>query len=262
MTFPVVMSISGHDPGGGAGIQADIEAIASQTCHPVSVTTCITVQDTHGVYRVEPLPDYLILQQAEALVSDMEISVLKFGLLGSLEAIRTARVIIKEAPQGVPVILDPILAINEHQRSWENMVVDMLREYVLPHTYLITPNRTELARLSGLEHASLEQQATKLLEFGCQRVLLTDAVDDDEHVENQLFVDGKLVRTWRWERLPHLYYGPGCTLASACAGQLARGVELEKALSSAQAYTWGSLEAGYDVGQGRRIPHRLYWCRQ
>lgn len=262
MAKPVVMSISGHDPGGGAGIQADIEAITSQSCHPVSVMTCITVQDTHGVYRVEALPDYLILQQAEALLSDMQVATLKFGLLGSLEAIRTARVIIKEAPSDVPVVLDPILALNEAQHDTGNMAVDMMREYILPHTNLITPNKKELARLSGLPNASITEQAKQLQAYGCHHVLVKDVESDHKaSFVNQLFTDGVLRRTWSWERLPHLYYGPGCTLASACAAQLAHQPDLEKALTTAQAYTWGSLEAGLNVGQGRRIPQRLYWSK-
>lgn len=258
MTTPVVMAISGHDPVGGAGVSADIEAIGSQGCHAASVITCITVQDTHDVYRVEPLPDYLILQQAEALLPDMNIAAIKIGLLHTVEAVKAVRTLIREAPQNIPIVLDPSLSVGIG-RQGSPEVEQAIRTELLPLVTLLTLNHAELARLSQRPDASTQEQAQALLPYGCKAVLVTGTDNHTPQLDNILFEQGELSRVWSWERLPHHYSGSGCTLTAACAAQLAKGTDLMKALMTAQAYTWGALEAGRAIGQGYRIPNRLYW---
>lgn len=258
MTTPVVMAISGHDPVGGAGVSADIEAIGSQGCHAASVITCITVQDTHDVYRVEPLPDYLILQQAEALLPDMAIAAIKIGLLHTVEAVKAVRTLIREAPQNIPIVLDPSLSIGIG-RQGNTEVEQALRTELLSLVTLLTLNNHELARLAQLPEGSAQDQAKALLPYGCKAILVTGTNAPTEQLENTLYQEGELIKVWSWERLPHHYSGSGCTLTAACAAQLAKGADLMKALMTAQAYTWGSLEAGRAIGQGYRIPNRLYW---
>lgn len=261
MTTPIVMTISGHDPVGGAGVSADIEAIGSQGCHAVSVITCITVQDTHDVYRVEPLPDYLILQQAEALLPDMNISAIKVGLLHTVEAVKAVRTLIREAPQNIPIVLDPSLNVGiGHQGNPE--VEQSIRVDLLPLVTLLTLNNHELARLAQLPHASAQDQARALLAYGCKAILVTGTNEPTAQIENALYQDGQLTKVWSWERLPHHYSGSGCTLTAACAALLAKRMDLMKALMIAQSYTWGALEAGRAIGQGVRVPNRLYWLPQ
>lgn len=254
---PVVMTLAGHDPGGGAGIQADIEAIASQGCHPVAVITCLTVQDTHNVQRVEPISDYLVQQQAEALLADMPVAAFKIGLLGSVAIVEAVHNILLQAPD-VPVILDPILAAGGGRSLSSDLLVEAIREYLLPLTTLLTPNVPEAARLAT-RGADQDAQALSLLDQGCEYVLLTGTHAATERVENALYGEERRLRTWMWERLPHSYHGSGCTLAAACAANLARGMDVSKAVASAQAYTWGSLQAGRRIGGGQWIPNRFYW---
>lgn len=254
---PVVMTLAGHDPGGGAGIQADIEAIASQGCHPVSVITCLTVQDTCNVQRIEPVADYLIEQQAEALLADMPVAAFKIGLLGSVAAVEAVHRILLQAPD-VPVILDPVLAAGGGKNLSTDRLVEAIHEYLLPLTTLLTPNVPEAARLA-ITGDTLDAQALSLLDQGCAYVLLTGTHAETERVENALYGEGKRLRTWTWERLPETYHGSGCTLASACAANLAKGMETGKAVAAAQAYAWGSLQAGYKLGKCQWIPNRFYW---
>lgn len=254
---PVVMTLAGHDPTGGAGIQADSEAIASQGCHAVSVITCLTVQDTRNVQRIEPLADYLIEQQAEALLADMPIAAFKIGLLGSVEVVQAVHRILLQAPD-VPVILDPVLAAGGGKDFANDELLGAIREYLLPLTTLLTPNVPEAAQLA-VRGATLDEQAFALLDQGCEYVLLTGTHAATERVENALYGDGKRLRTWLWERLSETYHGSGCTLAAACAANLAKGMEMSKAVAAAQAYTWGSLQAGRKIGRGQWIPDRFYW---
>lgn len=251
------MTLAGHDPGGGAGIQADIEAIASQGCYPVSVITCLTVQDTCDVQRIEPVADYLIEQQAEGVLADMPVAAFKIGLLGSMDVVEAVHRILLQAPD-VPVILDPILAAGGGKSLSSDILVEAIREYLLPLTTLLTPNVPEAMRLA-MAGETLEEQAASLLDQGCEYVLLTGTHAETEQVENALYGDGRRLRTWSWERLPGTYHGSGCTLASACAANLAKGMEISKAVAVAQAYAWGSLQAGRMIGRGQWVPDRFYW---
>ncbi|MEN9425117.1 MAG: hypothetical protein RL122_2500 [Pseudomonadota bacterium] len=254
---PVVMVLAGHDPSGGAGIQADSEAIASQGCHATTVITCLTVQDTCNVHRIEPVIDYLIEQQAEALLADMPIAAFKIGLLGSVAAVEAVHRVLLQAPD-VPVILDPILAAGGGKNLSTDVLIEAIREYLLPLTTLLTPNVPEALGLA-LSGSTFDEQAFSLLDQGCEYVLLTGTHAQTERVENALYGDGKRLRTWLWERLPETYHGSGCTLASACAANLAKGMDISKAVAAAQAYTWGSLQAGRKTGRGQWMPDRFYW---
>jgi hydroxymethylpyrimidine/phosphomethylpyrimidine kinase len=114
-TRPVVLSISGHDPSGGAGIQADIETLAALDCHPCTVVTALTSQDTKDITRVFPQPGEQIGEQLRLLGNDMDIRCIKIGLLGSLEAASILHSFLKQSP-GVPVVLDPVLAAGRMRR--------------------------------------------------------------------------------------------------------------------------------------------------
>ncbi|HRJ54013.1 MAG TPA: hydroxymethylpyrimidine/phosphomethylpyrimidine kinase [Candidatus Thiothrix moscowensis] len=257
LVVPVVMTLAGHDPVGGAGVQADMEAIISQGCHPVSVITCLTVQDTRNVQRIDPVADYLIEQQAEAILADMPVAAFKIGLLGSVAVVEAVHRILLQAPD-VPVILDPVLAAGGGQSLSSDLLLEAIREYLLPLTTLLTPNVPEAASLA-LAGETQDDYAFSLLDQGCEYVLLTGTHAATERVENALYADGKRQRTWLWERLPQTYHGSGCTLASACAANLAKGMDVSKAVAAAQAYTWGSLQAGRRLGRGQWIPDRFYW---
>lgn len=254
---PVVMTLAGHDPCGGAGIQADIEAIASQGCHPVSVITCLTVQDTRNVQRIEPIADYLIQQQAETLLADLPVAAIKIGLLGSPAVVQAVSAVLEQAGD-IPVVLDPVLAAGGGLALADGDLLTAIRTYLLPHTTLLTPNVPEAQQLA-LAGESADAQALSLLEQGCRNVLLTGTHAATEQVENVLYAAGKRQRTWNWERLPQTYHGSGCTLAAACAANLGKGMAVEKAVAAAQAYAWGSLEAGRPLGRGQWLPDRFYW---
>jgi hydroxymethylpyrimidine/phosphomethylpyrimidine kinase len=250
----VVLCLSGHDPSGGAGIQADIESLHAIGCHPCTVITALTVQDTRDVRRVLPQQAACLLEQAAAVVEDLPVAAVKIGLLGSAElASAVARLLASLAP--VPVVLDPVLAAGGGGELASAELLERLRCELLPLATVLTPNAPEARRLAGLD-GPLDRCAEVLLAAGCGHVLITGTHEaEGAEVVNRLYHRNGS-RRWTWPRLPHSYHGSGCTLAAALAGFLALGHGVEAAAIEAQAYTWQALAAGRRLGRGQHLPAR------
>ena len=150
---PVVMAFSGNDPSGGAGIQADIEALISHGCHTAPVVTALTIQDTQDVLGYTPLDGGLIAEQARAVLEDMPVSAFKLGLLASTEAVEAIHTILKDYPD-IPVIMDPVLASGSGTMITEDDVIEAMHELLLPQVTVLTPNSRE-ARILAPEADTL-----------------------------------------------------------------------------------------------------------
>lgn len=265
---PIVLSFAASDPSGGAGIQADLLTLASLGCHPLSVITALTVQDTRGVRGVLPVAASLVADQARTLLADMAVAAFKIGLLGSSENIRVIAGIIAEYP-GLPLVLDPVLASGRGDELADAEMIAGLRELLLPLTTILTPNILEARRLTvGDRRPQDDRQPTQaecalsLLDQGCAYVLLTGTHDDTVRVINNLYRRGVgRVRSDACDRLPGSYHGSGCTLAAAIAAYLARGRSVEEAVGAAAEYTWRALVAGFLPGRGQFIPDRFHQAR-
>lgn len=257
--IPVVMTLAGNDPTGGAGIQADIEAIASMGAHAAPVITALTVQDTLNVMRLDPVDSTVVIEQARAILEDMPVAAIKIGLLGTLENIEAIHTLLHDYPD-LPVVLDPILRAGGGSRMTSDEMHAAMRELLFPYTTVLTPNSEE-ARTLAHEADTLDACAQELLDTGCELVLITGTHENSETVDNRLYGNHRLLETFSWERLPHSYHGSGCTLASAIAGLLAQGLEPFTAIHEAQEYTWESLKHGYRLGMGQYHPNRLFWAR-
>lgn len=253
---PVVLCFSGHDPSGGAGIQADIETIFSHCCHPASIITALTEQDSRNVKKLMPQHPDDVISQAETLLSDFNVAAIKIGLIGHAAVARAISEILQQCP-GVPVVLDPVLAAGGGTELAGRELIDTLVERLLPLTTILTPNSEEARRLS--EQQDLADCAHWLQDKGADYVLVTGTHEQSEQVHNRLFMPDQLSETFHWERLPHHYHGSGCTLAAAIAALLARGLDVFTAVNEAQEFTWQSLAAAYRPGQGQHNPNRLFW---
>lgn len=257
MNKPIVLCFSGHDPSGGAGIQADIETIISHRCHAASIITCLTEQDSRNVKRLLPQRSEDIISQAQTLLDDFEVAAFKIGLIGSAEVASAIAQIVRQHPR-IPLVLDPVLAAGGGSDLAGAALIAVIIEQLLPLTTLLSPNSLEARRLSGLEE--LSACAAKLLEFGVKNVLITGTHEDSDLVHNRLFMsEESRHETFNWQRLPHSYHGSGCTLAAAAAALLAQGLDLFSAVSEAQEFTWESLQAAYRPGRGQHNPERLFW---
>ena len=262
---PIVLSFAATDSSGGAGIQADILTLASMGCHPLSVITAITVQDTAGVEDILALDPEWVTDQARAVLEDMPVHVFKTGMLGSVEIITAIAEVISDYPN-IPLVLDPVLASGRGDELASDDMVMAMRELLLPQVTIITPNSLEARRLAQDDEdendmPDLNQCAERLLQMGCEYVLITGTHENTLQVVNNLYGTSGVVRTDSWRRLEGSYHGSGCTLASAIAAALANGLPLAEGVYEAQEYTWQSLKAGFRPGMGQFLPDRLFWAR-
>jgi hydroxymethylpyrimidine/phosphomethylpyrimidine kinase len=263
---PIVLTFAATDPSGGAGLQADILTLSSMGCHALSVVTAVTVQDTVGVEDVMPLDAEWVADQARSVLEDMPVSVFKIGLLGSVEIIAAIAEVVSDYPE-VPLVLDPVLSSGRGDELATDDMVIAMRELLIPQTTLITPNSLEARRLAiddgdDNDDPALEECSRRILTLGCEYVLITGTHENTPQVVNVLYSQEGVVRSDSWQRLPGIYHGSGCTLASAIAATIANGLPITEAVRDAQEYTWQALSSAYRPGMGQFIPDRLFWARE
>ncbi|MGG7055094.1 bifunctional hydroxymethylpyrimidine kinase/phosphomethylpyrimidine kinase [Nitrosomonas sp. ANs5] len=260
---PIVLSFAASDPTGGAGIQADILTLAGMGCHPLTVVTAITVQDTTGVEDILLLDAEWVVDQARTVLQDMPVQAFKIGMLGSVETIAAITEVISDYPD-IPLVIDPVLASGRGDSFANEEVIMAMREMLFPQATIITPNSLEARRIA-LENEddpdilSLQQSADRLLQWGCGYVLIKGTHENTPKVVNTLYDINGVVRSDTWQRLPGSYHGSGCTLSSAIAASLAHGISVADSVYEAQDYTWHALKAGFRPGMGQYIPDRFFW---
>jgi hydroxymethylpyrimidine/phosphomethylpyrimidine kinase len=262
---PKILTFSATDPTGGAGMSADIMTQSSLGCHPLSVVTGITVQDTMGVESLMPVAGELVNEQARNILEDSEVNIIKCGVLSSAENIAYVAEIISDYPD-IPVIIDPILASGRGDELANEEMRQSMIQLLFPHATLITPNSYEARRLvlfddEDIDQLTLEESATRLIAAGCDNVLITGAHEKTKEVINTLYQyeNSKDAKTYHWERLPGGYHGSGCTLTSAIAAYLAHGLNFLTAVEEGQHFTWQALKHAYRSGMGQLTPDRFFW---
>jgi len=258
-TSAATLAIGGHDPCGGAGIQADIEAIGALGGHAASVITCLTVQDTCNVQQLIPIDPKVVIAQAEAVLADLPVNAIKIGLIGDAAVAHALAQLLIRHPT-IPVVLDPVLAAGGGTPLASEKLRQTMLQELLPLTYLLTPNSHEARTLAGT--ANLSDCAEILLQQGCQHLLITGTHEESNEVINNLYSPEGLIEHWQWPRLPDEYHGSGCTLAAAIAALLAQGQNLIEALSQAQNFAWQSLAHAQKLGRGQALPDRFYQLKQ
>ncbi len=263
---PIVLVFAATDPSGGAGLQADIMTLSSMGCHPLSVVTAVTIQDTMGVDGISPIDAEWVADQARCVLEDIPVAAFKLGLLGSVEQIAAIAEVVSDYPE-VPLILDPVLASGRGDELVSEEMVIALRELLVPQTTILTPNTLEARRLAADdseegEAPDIAECARRLIGSGCEYVLVTGTHENTPQVVNTLYSQNGVLRSDAWQRLPGSYHGSGCTLASAIAATIANGLEISDAVKDAQEYTWQTLRAAFRPGMGQQIPDRLFWAHE
>lgn len=246
-----VLIIAGSDSGGGAGIQADIKAVTAMGGYAATAITAITVQNTLGVQDVHPLPLDLIEAQAWAVLDDIGADAIKTGMLGAVEVVERVAAILDSAD--VPAVVDPVMIAKGGHPLLPGAAVGAVRRLMVPRAALLTPNAPEAEALTGVPVADLDGQrraGEALLALGAKAVLMKGGHVPGETVVDLLLtpsgetvLEGERVET----RQTH---GTGCTLASACAAGLARGLPLEVAVAEAWAYVAEAIRRAPGLGQG------------
>lgn len=261
---PIVLAFGATDPSGGAGVQADVLTLASMGCHPISVVTTLSVQDTLGVEALQAIDAEWVADQARCVLEDMPVDAFKVGALGSVENITAVAEVLSDYPD-VPLILDVVLASGRGEELATDEMVHAITELLLPQTTIVVANSLEVRRLSESdddEEPSIATCAAQLIEAGCEYVLVTGTHEATKEVVNTLYAKSGVVRSDTWTRLPENFHGAGGTLTAAIAAMLANGLDMPEAVREAQDYTWHTLKKAYRPGMGQFLPDRLFWARE
>jgi hydroxymethylpyrimidine/phosphomethylpyrimidine kinase len=247
MSHPVVLSIAGSDPSGGAGIQADIKTISANGCYALSIATTETIQNSLGLRGDFILPSKLIRDQFEALLEDFDIKAIKIGMLRGCEQIELISNLLQNLQ--IPVVLDPIIQTSSGREILGDEDLECLKK-LFHKVSLLTPNIDEAEILSTIKIESYEDMKRAVKKIEAKNILLKGGHLKDEILSDLLFYNKKLY-TFSHPRVDTKNtHGTGCTLSSAIACFIAKGLELQEAVERAINYLQNSLKFAYDTGRG------------
>jgi hydroxymethylpyrimidine/phosphomethylpyrimidine kinase len=259
---PVVLTIAGFDPSGGAGIAADLKTFAAHSCYGVAAITALTVQNTQRLTRVDPVEGSRLRESIDALLEDGRVAAIKVGMLGNGANAEVVREVLTRN-SSIPVVIDPVLGSASGADLLDPEGVGVLRDALLKHATVITPNLHEAAVLTGLKVENAEEMkaaARRLIEIGARAVVVTGG-----HLEKAIDVyhDGSVWESFVADKVrPDNTHGTGCTFSSAIASHLALGRQVHEAIVLAKAYVTEAIRKAFPVGPGRMPLHHLYRMQQ
>ncbi len=253
----VALSIAGSDPIGGAGIQADLKAFASLGVHGTTVVTAITSQNTQRVSGIFPVPEEQVLSQLEAVLEDANVDAVKTGMLYSAGI---AKVVAKRLKSlRLPLVVDPVLVAGVGDSLYSGDLVAAIKKELMPIASLVTPNKSEAEKLSGIKirsGADARSACERISELGAEAVLLKGGHFDGADVKDLLFIEGDFTEI-HGPRVDVKAHGAGCHLASYITAHLAKGVGLQEAVVLARGNISDALSMSYSVGKGLKVVHSL-----
>ncbi len=261
--LPILLTIAGFDPSGGAGIAADLKTFATHNCYGIAAVTALTVQSTQGVKSTHLTPAATLRAQLDALAEDMTIAAVKIGMLGNKANAAVVAEFLDTA-QIACVVLDPVARAQSGGAELIDAAgLKFLRDELMKRATVVTPNVAEAEALTGTEIkdvAAMEAAARKLVELGARAVVVKGG-----HMEKAIDVlfDGTEVLHFGGEKVksPNTH-GSGCTFASAVTAQLASGRPLREAVLLAKAYVTKAIEKSYAIGKGPGPLNHFYRYQQ
>ena len=246
----MALTIAGSDPSGGAGIQADLKTFQQFGVYGEAVITLITVQNTRQVTRVEPLPAALVMEQIGAVLSDIPPAAAKTGALGSVEVVEAVAEFAASFP--FPLVVDPVIISKHGARLVTPEAEKSMKEKLLPHAFLVTPNIPEAECLTGIaihSQRDMIEAGRRLLEFGCRAALVKGGHLEGEAID--VLCDSESVREFPAPRVSTRHtHGTGCTYSAAITSGLALGMSLETAVQHAKTYIHRAIESAPGLGGG------------
>ncbi len=259
-----VLTVAGSDSGGGAGIQADIKTISAMGCFATSAITAITAQNSVGVRAIHPVPIDIIEAQISAVLEDIGTDAMKTGMVNSSEVVEViARMIDKFAIKSV--VVDPVMVATSGDPLLKSEAVEAIKTLLIPRARVITPNIPEAEVLLGESIKGMDElpaAARQLSMNGGVSVLLKAGHLDGDRLTDILYnaeEDTILELTSQRVVTPNTH-GTGCTLSSALAAGLAKGLSLNDAARAAKEYISSAIESGakYKIGEGHGAVNHLF----
>ena len=263
--IPTALTIAGSDSSAGAGLQADLKTFSALGVYGATVVTAITAQNTTGVSAVHNIPPEMISAQAAAVFSDLSVQAVKTGMLGGEAGVLAVAEVLETHARGIPIVVDPVMVSTSGARLLEAGAETVLKTRLLPLAALVTPNLLEAAALLGAPVAGtvseVKEQAARLLMLGPRAVLIKGGHGTGAEATDFLY-DGAGLRAFATPRIDSRNtHGTGCTLASAIAAFLVKGLPLEDAVAEAKAYLQGAIihAASQNLGSGAG-PVAHFYC--
>ena len=241
-----VLTIAGSDSSGGAGIQADLKTFAAHGVFGMSVITAVTAQNTQGVFAVQDITPEVIGRQIEAIYDDIDVAAVKIGMVSQIETIKT--------------IVDPVMVSKSGYHLLNLDAEATLSAELLPLANLVTPNIPEaevITKRTIKSFADMEEAARMIHALGPRNVLMKGG-----HLEGDatdIFFDGYRFTYLESQRIKtRNTHGTGCTLSSAIAANLGRGMPVIEAVKAAKAYITIAIENSLTIGKGVGPTHHFY----
>ena len=257
---PVIMTVSGFDPLGGAGVIADLKTFGANGCYGVAAITAIDLLDrASSLDQIYPVDVNILRACIRSIFAESKVKAIKIGMLATRANAEAALEVLEEHPL-LPVVLDPLVRATGGIDVKDASCVEFVRDRLLARATVITPNLREAAVLTGLKVEDVEEMklaARKLIEMGVRAVVVTGG-----HLERpvDVFADSSSnLRVLAGDRIkPENIYGAACTFSSALAACLALGHRLDEAIILAKAYVTETIRRAYPVGDGRVPLNQLY----
>jgi hydroxymethylpyrimidine/phosphomethylpyrimidine kinase len=261
--IPIAVTIAGSDSSGGAGIQADLKTFSALGVYGASVITALTAQNTEGVNAIHDVPPDFIAAQMDAVFLDLNVAAVKIGMLSQAAVIETVAQRLDHW-RASKIVLDPVMVATSGDRLLTPDAIDVLRRVLIPRALVITPNLPEAAALLDSPPARSEdemrEQGERLLALGAKAVLIKGGHGDGaESVD--LLIDSRSCTRLAAQRIAtRNTHGTGCTLSSAIAAGLAKGLDLGAAVAAAKTFVSAAIAASERliVGGGHGPVHHFH----
>ncbi|KFX56861.1 bifunctional hydroxymethylpyrimidine kinase/phosphomethylpyrimidine kinase [Clostridium botulinum] len=254
------LTIAGSDSCGGAGIQADLKSFSANGVYGMSVITAITAQNTMGVFGIQDINPEIIELQINVIFDDIIVDAVKIGMVSKIESIKAISEGLKKVKNLPKVVLDPVMISKSGFNLLSPDAKETLIEELFPLATLITPNLPEAEEILGMKINNLDEMkeaAKKLQELGPKYVLVKGGHLKDDATDLLLYEDEFICLPQKRINTVHTH-GTGCTLSSAIAANLAKGLDIKESVIKAKEYITGAIENGFSIGNGVGPTHHFY----